>query len=74
MPDFKNPQVLNRYSYVVNNPLKYTDPSGHVKWDGSEDLSLARIENQDTDFGWSYTFFEQPLGIFIDVLRRVSGY
>ncbi len=24
-----NPQTLNRYSYVLNNPLRYTDPSGH---------------------------------------------
>jgi hypothetical protein len=24
-----NPQALNRYSYVQNNPVKYTDPSGH---------------------------------------------
>ncbi len=24
-----NPQSLNRYSYVLNNPLKYTDPTGH---------------------------------------------
>ncbi len=24
-----NPQTLNRYSYVANNPLKYTDPTGH---------------------------------------------
>jgi RHS repeat-associated protein len=23
-----NPQYFNRYSYVLNNPLKYTDPSG----------------------------------------------
>ncbi len=22
-------QAFNRYSYVKNNPLKYTDPSGH---------------------------------------------
>ncbi|MFO8011461.1 MAG: RHS repeat-associated core domain-containing protein, partial [Dehalococcoidia bacterium] len=27
--DPANPQFLNRYSYVLNNPLKYTDPSGH---------------------------------------------
>jgi hypothetical protein len=26
-PDF--PQDFNRYSYVRNNPLKYTDPGGH---------------------------------------------
>ena len=25
-----NPQALNRYSYVLNNPLKWTDPSGHT--------------------------------------------
>jgi hypothetical protein len=25
-----NPQSLNRYSYCLNNPLKYIDPSGHV--------------------------------------------
>jgi RHS repeat-associated protein len=25
-----NPQTLNRYSYSLNNPLKYIDPSGHV--------------------------------------------
>ncbi len=25
-----SPQSLNRYSYVMNNPLRNTDPSGHV--------------------------------------------
>ena len=25
----QNPQALNRYSYVQNNAVKYTDPSGH---------------------------------------------
>jgi RHS repeat-associated protein len=29
VPDIVNPQNLNRYSYVLNNPLRYTDPSGH---------------------------------------------
>ncbi len=24
-----NPQALNRYAYVLDNPLRYTDPSGH---------------------------------------------
>ncbi|MBT3282407.1 MAG: RHS repeat-associated core domain-containing protein [Cryomorphaceae bacterium] len=27
--DYYNPQNLNRYSYVLNNPYKYTDPDGH---------------------------------------------
>jgi hypothetical protein len=25
-----NPRTLNRYSYCLNNPLKYIDPSGHA--------------------------------------------
>ena len=29
MPDPADPQSLNRYGYVLNNPLRYTDPSGH---------------------------------------------
>jgi RHS repeat-associated protein len=29
VPDAGDPQTLNRYSYVNNNPLKYADPSGH---------------------------------------------
>ncbi len=33
VPDPTNPQALNRYSYVINNPLKYTDPSGHGFFD-----------------------------------------
>jgi len=27
-PDYEDPQTLNRYSYVRNNPLFYTDPTG----------------------------------------------
>jgi uncharacterized protein RhaS with RHS repeats len=30
VPDPANPQTLNRYSYCLNNPLKYTDPSGNT--------------------------------------------
>jgi len=25
----RNPQALNRYSYVLNGPMRYTDPMGH---------------------------------------------
>jgi hypothetical protein len=30
VPGAGNPQALNRYAYVFNNPLKYVDPSGHA--------------------------------------------
>lgn len=29
VPDPKNPQQFNRYSYVTNNPLRFNDPTGH---------------------------------------------
>lgn len=36
-----NTQSFNRYSYCVNNPMKYTDPSG--QWFGGDDAVVAGI-------------------------------
>jgi len=36
IPDIGNPQSWNRYSYTLNNPLKYTDPSGHEPMEALE--------------------------------------
>jgi hypothetical protein len=30
VPKLSDPQSLNRYSYVLNNPIRYTDPTGHA--------------------------------------------
>jgi RHS repeat-associated protein len=30
VPNPANPQSFNRFSYCMNNPLKYTDPSGNI--------------------------------------------
>ena len=37
VPNPMNPQSLNRYSYCLNNPLRYIDPSGHEgeEWEWS---------------------------------------
>ncbi len=35
--DITDSQNYNRYSYVLNNPLKYTDPSGEVTSPSNED-------------------------------------
>ena len=55
VPQPGNPQSLNRYTYVNNNPLKYVDPSGH--WTDDE---LERILGKD----WYKKYFEG--GIFGD--------
>jgi RHS repeat-associated protein len=40
----KNVQAFDRYAYSLNNPVKYTDPSGHCIWDLCiVEISLADI-------------------------------
>ena len=36
VPEPGNPQALNRYSYVLENPLRYTDPTGHANECGTQ--------------------------------------
>ena len=33
VPNPGDPQSLNRYSYAANNPVRYTDPSGHYEFE-----------------------------------------
>jgi hypothetical protein len=57
LPDPYDPQALNRYSYALNNPLKYSDPSGHYIESGVDlafiamDLNDIRTGNADK---WTY--------------------
>ena len=49
VPEPGNPQALNRYSYVNNNPMRYNDPTGH-KWDdGGSGCTQATC---DAELGW----------------------
>lgn len=38
--DPNNSQSFNRYSYVWNNPLRYTDPTGEVSMDQAAEMGL----------------------------------
>ena len=41
VPDSSLPQPLNRYSYTLGNPLRYTDPSGHFDVPTDEEGNLT---------------------------------
>jgi hypothetical protein len=66
VPNPANPQSFNRYSYTYNNPVKYTDPTGHFTQDeimasltdqyGADEA--ARIWNLwMLDLGWMNTLY-----------------
>ncbi|MDX1252252.1 MAG: hypothetical protein IDH49_08420 [Gammaproteobacteria bacterium] len=60
-PYIQNPanlQDLNRYSYVNNNPLKYTDPSGYKKFWKNITLNNAKDVVEDT---WK-SVWQNPVG------------
>jgi RHS repeat-associated protein len=40
-----NPQALNRYSYVLNNPLRYVDPTGHITSGGNKKIGYESLED-----------------------------
>ncbi len=73
MPEPGNPQALNRYTYVRNNPLKYTDPSGYY----SEEEIMRSFGVRSWDEVLAYFreggALEGKWG-WLEVLRRAHSY
>ena len=60
VPDPQNPQSFNRFAYVNNNPLKYTDPSGHcAQYAGEDNEALAQCLDLWNQLGSAYLILQQ---------------
>ena len=58
VPNPADPQSFNRYSYCLNNPLKYTDPSGHEVY--INDYNVTTMYDIISSY-WYYTDISQEL-------------
>ncbi len=67
VPDPGNAQSFNRYSYVLNSPIRYTDPTGHaaegdcVGADCETDTETGTETVTDSDIdNWVNSLFSPP--------------
>jgi hypothetical protein len=59
VPEPGNPQSLNRFSYVLENPLRYRDPTGHwdEKWEEQFEAEHGKLPTEQD--WWDYQFSRQ---------------
>ncbi len=68
VPNPDNPQTINRFSYVNNRVLTYTDPSGHCAETGDEecwaewDKIYAQMYDENDESIWGMSEFWEHLG------------
>ena len=60
IPNLYNPQSLNRFSYVSNRPINYTDPSGHRECESRD--------GQECDWKTPYLWNQAE-----SILKRLGG-
>ncbi|OYU95571.1 MAG: hypothetical protein CFE21_10535 [Bacteroidetes bacterium B1(2017)] len=51
LQDYENSQNYNRYSYVLNNPLKYTDPTGYAGYSNAGISGISSNAGSSNNFG-----------------------
>jgi RHS repeat-associated protein len=57
-----NPQTWNRYSYTLNNPIKYIDPDGLTHQDPQEDQNKTKKEQIEDETSLVRKFFDYLFG------------
>jgi hypothetical protein len=77
IPSPANPQSFNRFSYVYNRPINFTDPSGHDPywcWDDDGNVNDSCLYNQlegrnESSTRGADSLFEK-YGVSVDTLTR----
>lgn len=73
IPDPANPQSLNRYSYVYNNPQRYVDPSGHYGDEVHKTLTAASVKTVAFYMALKYNMdLKQASALASDLSKQVS--
>ena len=74
IPDLSNPQSYNRYSYCVNNPLRYNDPNGQRPLTKAEKAALKRLARLQAMVSAQNKELAKEIGDFIkDFSARVAA-
>ena len=74
VPDPANPQQFNRYSYSLNNPIKYSDPSGHCA--ARDDACWILAEQLYEQYGWYIEgiWSASEIQIFLDAGQAIASW
>jgi len=75
VPEPGNPQALNRYAYTRNNPLRYTDPTGHFTEDELRQWGITDelMGQWKQDFAWWVIIEAAQLGDLVQSVGRLTG-
>ena len=68
-----NPQSINRYVYVLNNPLKYIDPTGHQDQKGKVEQPKPSTVFDDKGRRYHMTVSIRELGLVDDTANSLSN-
>ncbi len=76
VPNVFNPQSLNRYSYGLNNPVMYNDPTGHddEKPGGADGRTTTVHGTRENTVPWQLRPWSNPGGNRPDINKRPPGH